>query len=52
MMSGSWAVTFSIGVVTFMRSPGSVDDIVRIADTTMYQVKNSTKNGVSYSQYP
>jgi diguanylate cyclase (GGDEF)-like protein len=49
MLNRRWTVTFSVGVVTFMRLPKTVDEIIRVADATMYQVKNSTKNGVNYS---
>jgi diguanylate cyclase (GGDEF)-like protein len=45
-------VTFSIGVVTFATSPGSVDRMIQTADSAMYTVKNSGKNAVVYSSYP
>ncbi len=43
-----WPVTFSIGVVT-CHTPGcSVDNLIRAADTLMYDVKNSGKNMAKY----
>jgi diguanylate cyclase (GGDEF)-like protein len=51
MLKNSWVVTFSIGVVTFCQPPASVDDMVKLADSTMYRVKNNGKNGVSYQVY-
>jgi diguanylate cyclase (GGDEF)-like protein len=48
MLQNHWQVTFSIGVVTFIKIPETVDEMVKIADQAMYQVKNSTKNGISY----
>ena len=41
-------VTFSIGVVTFRKPPATVDEVIKIADRTMYSVKNSTKSSISY----
>lgn len=41
-----WPVTFSIGVVTFTKHPGSVDQALKLADAAMYRVKNSGKNNI------
>ncbi|HUS69985.1 MAG TPA: diguanylate cyclase [Anaerolineae bacterium] len=38
-----WPVTFSIGAVTFIRSPSSVDEMIRTADDLMYAAKQSGK---------
>jgi diguanylate cyclase (GGDEF)-like protein len=38
-----WPVTFSIGVVTFHRSPRSVDEMINRADELMYQAKRAGK---------
>ena len=46
-----WNVTFSIGVVSFKEPPASVDDMVKLADSVMYSVKTSAKNGVAYQLY-
>ena len=43
-----WPVTFSIGVVTFMRPPIDVNEAIRIADTLMYSAKNSGKNTIKF----
>ena len=43
-----WEVTFSIGVITFYRFTGSVDEMVNMADRLMYNVKKSGKNNVKY----
>jgi diguanylate cyclase (GGDEF)-like protein len=51
MLRNSWVVTFSVGVVTYLQSPQSVDEMVKLADSAMYQVKNKGKNGVSYQVY-
>ena len=37
-------VTFSIGSVTFMRPPESLDEMIQKTDHLMYQVKNNGKN--------
>ncbi len=44
MQRQSWAVTFSIGVVTFSRPPRSVSEMLGKADQVMYRVKSSGKN--------
>jgi diguanylate cyclase (GGDEF)-like protein len=44
-----WAVTFSIGVVTFMRPPSTVDELLKGADDLMYEVKRSNKNAVKFA---
>jgi diguanylate cyclase (GGDEF)-like protein len=40
--------TFSIGVVTFLRPPSSVDDLVKKADTVMYSAKREGKNRIRH----
>ena len=39
-----WPVTFSVGVVTFLNAPESVDQMVQRADEIMYSVKQTGKN--------
>jgi diguanylate cyclase (GGDEF)-like protein len=47
-----WPVTFSIGVITFLQPPKSVDEVLRIADKLMYTVKNEGKNNIYYAIHP
>jgi diguanylate cyclase (GGDEF)-like protein len=51
MQNGGWPVTFSIGVVTFVKVPKAVEDMVKMADDVMLPVKLGGKNGVSYTLY-
>jgi len=44
-------VTFSIGVLTFLTMPASVDEMVSLTDTLMYEVKSGGKNAIQYSVY-
>jgi len=46
-----WDVTFSIGVLTFLTMPHSVEEMVRLADELMYEVKIGGKNAIKYSVY-
>ncbi len=39
-------VTLSIGLITYLAPPQSVEDMVREVDTLMYSVKNTTKNAI------
>lgn len=47
----AWEITFSIGVLTVLIMPESVDEMVRLTDGLMYQVKTSGKNAIKYSVY-
>jgi diguanylate cyclase (GGDEF)-like protein len=51
MKKHNWDMTFSIGVVTFIRIPKTVDDMVRMADDVMHPIKIGGKNAVSYTIY-
>ena len=43
-----WPVTFSIGVVTFLIPPSSVEEMTRKADHLLFAAKNSGKNMVKH----
>jgi diguanylate cyclase (GGDEF)-like protein len=48
MRERGWPTTCSIGVVTTLPPPVSVDELVKSADDLMYRVKRQSKNGVEY----
>jgi PleD family two-component response regulator len=48
MRKHGWPVTLSIGVVTFMSPPSTVDEVLRISDRLMYTAKNNGKNTIQY----
>jgi diguanylate cyclase (GGDEF)-like protein len=48
MQKNSWPVTFSIGVITFEKVPSTADEMVKVADNLMYEVKKSGKNNIRY----
>lgn len=48
MRMHGWPVTLSIGVVTFMSPPSTVDETLRKADRLMYAAKNSGKDDIRY----
>lgn len=48
MRANSWPVTFSIGVVTFLEPPQSVDAMLHVCDSEMYAVKRGDKNGIRH----
>ena len=52
MEKQAWPVTFSIGAVTFIRPPASVDDMLRRVDELMYKVKREGKAGVRHEVFP
>ena len=45
---GGWPVTFSIGVMTFAQSPPTVQEMLRLTDLVMYEVKHSGKNKLKH----
>jgi diguanylate cyclase (GGDEF)-like protein len=44
MKKNNWPVTFSIGAVTFLKPPESVDEMIKKADDLMYSAKKNGKN--------
>ncbi|MBI3158878.1 MAG: diguanylate cyclase [Chloroflexi bacterium] len=45
-------ITFSIGAVTFLRSPGEPDRAIQLADHLMYEAKNTGKNQIRMAVFP
>ena len=46
MEKWGWPVTLSVGLVTYLEPPGSVEDMLKLADSLMYEVKSRGKNGI------
>lgn len=46
MQGAGWPVTFSIGVAVYRSAPSTVDQLLKIADELMYEVKSASKNDV------
>jgi diguanylate cyclase (GGDEF)-like protein len=44
MSAQNWPVSFSIGAITYPKSPPGVDEVIKKADMLMYEVKRSGKN--------
>jgi diguanylate cyclase (GGDEF)-like protein len=51
MRKNGWMVTFSMGVVTFLTQPETVDDMIKLVDDLMYSAKDSGKNKIEYEVY-
>lgn len=51
MAVNNWEITFSIGVLTILSMPESVDKLVNLTDALMYDVKSRGKNAVKYSVF-
>lgn len=49
MKEKKWAVTFSIGMVTYHIIPDSVEETIQAADALMYEVKHNGKNDVRHA---
>ncbi len=52
MTANQWAVTASIGAVSFMTPPKSEEAALAVADALLYHAKASGKNKVLSSDYP
>ena len=46
-----WPATFSIGVVTFESVPGSAEEMLTVADSVMYSVKQSGKDRSEFQRF-
>jgi diguanylate cyclase (GGDEF)-like protein len=51
MKLNDWGVTFSIGVLTVLSLPESVDKLIRETDALMYEVKRKGRNAIQYSTF-
>jgi diguanylate cyclase (GGDEF)-like protein len=51
MAEENWSVTFSMGVLTCVDIPKSVDEMIKIADGLMYEVKKNGKNSVLFDVF-
>jgi PleD family two-component response regulator len=47
----AFLVSFSIGAITFVKLPDSVEVALERADRLMYEVKLSGKNGLQHQLY-
>ena len=46
MQENRWPITLSIGAVTYINPPDTVDNMIKKADSLMYSAKNSGKNKI------
>jgi len=51
MIRNDWALTFSVGAVSFAEPPPTVDDMVQHADRLMSSVKSDGKNAVKHERF-
>jgi diguanylate cyclase (GGDEF)-like protein len=51
MRQEGWPVTFSIGAVTFLKPPDTVDEMLNEADILMYAAKNSGKDTIHFGTF-
>lgn len=43
-----WPVTFSMGLVTYLKSPATIDEVIGRADRLMYEVKEVSKDALRW----
>lgn len=46
-----WPISFSIGVITCIDIPASIDELIKQADHTMYAVKHNGKDAIQFATY-
>jgi diguanylate cyclase (GGDEF)-like protein len=51
MQKDEWPITFSIGVATYIKSPGTLDEVIGSADRLMYAAKDSGKNAIKHEVF-
>jgi len=51
MLKREWPVTFSIGIVTFLKFHYSLDEMLDVTDELMYSVKKNHKNSIIHRVY-
>jgi diguanylate cyclase (GGDEF)-like protein len=51
MRRNNWPVTFSMGVLTCIKTTQTSDDLIKRADELMYWAKKNGKNSIQYSVY-
>ncbi len=51
MQKNGWPVTLSIGAVTFVSPPSTVDEMLKKADNLLYSAKNDGKNKIKYEVF-
>lgn len=51
MQKNQWAVTFSIGVLTYQDGEVTADNLIKQADDLMYSVKQNGKNAITCAIY-
>ncbi len=52
MQKNHLPVTFSMGVVTYRSPVKTTDELIKMADDLMYEIKRSGKNNVKFQVYP
>lgn len=50
MKENHWPTTFSMGVATFNSPPAGSDDVIKLADSTMYRAKTGGKNKTEFTE--
>ena len=51
MTAHKWPVTLSIGAITFKKFDAGINEMIKLADDLMYEVKRKGKNDIKHSVF-
>ncbi len=51
VQKNNWPVSLSIGTVTYRKLPSSIDEVIKMADQLMYEVKAKGKNNILHKLF-
>lgn len=51
MQQRNWSITLSVGLLTCVVAPNTVNELMEMADKLMYSAKSDGKNSVKYFIY-
>lgn len=51
MRENHYPVTFSLGVLTYLSAPEDIEQMLKMTDALLYQVKQTGKNAIKYAEY-
>lgn len=51
MRENDYPVTFSMGALTYLSAPETIEQVLKLTDLLLYRVKRAGKNAIEYAEY-